>query len=239
MKSTITQKSAWRLPVENAFARDSSISLEARMIYIILKGYCGPDCSLPFPSLATLADIADRDRKTIQRYMTELEGAGYLKRRYGKISGKFTSVRYEIYETCDRKEPLRRAKTALHTVGRKPPYTPQGGFGTTENRPTKSNHFEERGVPPKSAPLPFVTASAPPPKRHPARPEEGAGDESSSGAHVGGASGASRRRERNGEAAMSHEQPRDAQPARSARKARRQDEFGFCNGRETMSPPAP
>lgn len=162
------------------------------MIYIILKGYCGPDCSLPFPSLATLASIADRDRKTIQRYMTELEEAGYLKRRYGKISGKFVSVRYEIYETCDRKEPLRRAKTALRTVGRKPPYTPKGGFGTTENRPTKINHFEEtlrslEGRQEGSAPS-GAASDLPPGEEHPTRPKGSAGDEN---LRAGGAGGAS------------------------------------------------
>lgn len=105
--STIHQKGEWRFPVENSFVRDSSISVEARLLFIILKGYVGPDCEMPFPSLATLARHMDRHRESIQKYLNELWENGYIERHHAKKDGKFTATRYTLFDRSGKK-PLRK-----------------------------------------------------------------------------------------------------------------------------------
>lgn len=94
--STITQKGEWRFPVENSFVRNSSISMEARLLFIILQGYVGPDCAMPFPSLPTLARHCGKHRETVQKYLKELETLGFLERVKVKKGSHFQSTRYVL-----------------------------------------------------------------------------------------------------------------------------------------------
>ena len=104
--NTVSQKAEWRFPIENSFVRDSSLSVDARLLYIIIKGYAGPNCEMPFPSLRTLAFHMDRHRESIQGYLSELECAGYIQRHHKRDGGKFTSTRYVILDRSGKK-PLR------------------------------------------------------------------------------------------------------------------------------------
>ncbi len=108
--STITLKSEWRFPVENSFVRDTSVSVEARLLYIIIKGYAGPDCAMPFPSLHTLSRHMDRHRESVQKYLKELEESGYIVRQHLKVKGKYASTRYELRDRSGKK-PLRKLPT--------------------------------------------------------------------------------------------------------------------------------
>jgi DNA-binding Lrp family transcriptional regulator len=97
-QSTISQKGEWRFVIENSFVRNASLSVEARLLYIILRGYVGPDCEMPFPSLPTLARHLGKHRETVQKYLKELESSGYLQRVKVKKGSKFQSTRYVIID---------------------------------------------------------------------------------------------------------------------------------------------
>lgn len=109
-KSSVRQAAEWRFPVENSFVRDTAISVEARLLYIIIKGYVGPNCANPFPSLATLSRHMDRHRESVQKYLSELEEEGYLRREHAKVDGKFVSTRYTLFDHSGKK-PLRKIPT--------------------------------------------------------------------------------------------------------------------------------
>lgn len=98
MTKTIAAKGEWRFPVEKSFVTDASLSVEARLLFIILRSYVGPDKPLPFPSLNTLAIQMDRHRKSVQRHLAELESAGWLERTHAQINGRFASTRYVLFD---------------------------------------------------------------------------------------------------------------------------------------------
>ena len=82
--------------MENSFVRNASLSVEARLLYIILQGYVGPDCEMPFPSLPTLSRHFGKHRETVQKYLKELESAGYIDRVKVKKGSQFQSTRYVL-----------------------------------------------------------------------------------------------------------------------------------------------
>ena len=98
---------------------DSNLSLESRALYVVLRGYLGKNCEKPWRSQNTLAQIAGRPRKVIQRWLKELDGAGLIARNLRRMAGKFSSDSYEILdkssqahqEQCNRRH--RRPKTDL------------------------------------------------------------------------------------------------------------------------------
>jgi len=121
--NTITQKGEWRFPVENSFVRNASLSVEARLLYIILQGYVGPDCEMPFPSLPTLARHFGKHRETVQKYLKELESSGYIHRVKVKKGSQFQSTRY-VLNPRSGNLPLRK-------------------LPATELSATKSNHVKD------------------------------------------------------------------------------------------------
>jgi len=87
----------WISRVPKELAEDRSVSLEARMTFIVLMGYEGKDGAPAFPGLEVLAWILGRHRTKVQRYIRELEGAGWLTRkRFKGKAGRFQSVRYVL-----------------------------------------------------------------------------------------------------------------------------------------------
>lgn len=104
--NTVTQKAEWRFPIENSFVRDTSLSVEARLLYIIIKGYVGPECEMPFPSLNTLARHMDRHRESVQKHLKELEHSGYIEKIKTRRGGMFSSTRYVLFDRSGKK-PLR------------------------------------------------------------------------------------------------------------------------------------
>lgn len=104
--NTVSQKAEWRFPIENSFVRDTSLSVEARLLYIIIKGYVGPECEMPFPSLNTLARHMDRHRESVQKHLKELEHSGYIEKVKTRRGGMFSSTRYVLFDRSGKK-PLR------------------------------------------------------------------------------------------------------------------------------------
>jgi DNA-binding transcriptional regulator YhcF (GntR family) len=156
---TLTYNGDWQVVASNSFIRDSSFSANARLLYYIIKGYVGPYCAQPFPSLEALSRHLGRPRKVVQRCLSELESRGVLKRHHVKDKGKFTSTKYTLFDTkAASKKPktkhglsvktaVPQCSTALKTVGPLPAYG---------NGPTKGEHSKViptvLGEPPADAP---------------------------------------------------------------------------------------
>jgi acyl-CoA reductase-like NAD-dependent aldehyde dehydrogenase len=73
---------------------DSSVSLEARITYVVLMGFEGKNGAPAFPELETIAWILKRHRTKVQRYIRELQSVGWLVR---DISDKALLVREEQF----------------------------------------------------------------------------------------------------------------------------------------------
>lgn len=113
---TISQKSQWRFPVTNSLVRDGSLSRDARLLYIMLQGYVGPSCEMPFPSLATLSSYMGCHRDSVQKYLAELVVAGLIKKHVGRAGGKFQSTRYELIEHKPEKSPQRKKPATVNSA---------------------------------------------------------------------------------------------------------------------------
>jgi hypothetical protein len=90
-------KRDWLFDVSAQFVRHASVSLGARFLFVLIKSYQGADGALPFPSLELLCDLTGRNRKTVQKYISELEDAGYaFKKRERGSNGRFGSIHYVL-----------------------------------------------------------------------------------------------------------------------------------------------
>jgi hypothetical protein len=136
---TPSSKPDWRFQIETRFVRESSLSIEARLLYIIIKSYAGPNCVNPFPSLWALSRSMGRHRASIQKYLKELEVSGWVERIKIKESGKFTSTRYVLNSSPSNvaiPSKLRSHDSSLRDSSlRMPP--------TTGVLPSKSNQFKD------------------------------------------------------------------------------------------------
>jgi hypothetical protein len=65
-------------------ACDPSVSLESRALWRIIDSHANRFGEGAFPSVSTLCKLAGRDRKSIFRYISELEAAGWLARTHAK-----------------------------------------------------------------------------------------------------------------------------------------------------------
>lgn len=149
-ENKVAQKGEWNFVVAQSFVRDKLLSVGARLLFIIIKSYAGPNCDRPFPQLQTLAGFMGRNRQTVQEYLRELEATGWLVRDKIKIKGKFHSTRYELVtenKTTDRfprcgKKPLRKnmaSKTDQHT---KEEEEPASSFKKSKASPKLPNSRE-------------------------------------------------------------------------------------------------
>jgi len=120
MTDSITKKGEWRFSIENSFVRNADLHPAARLLYIILRGYVGPNCQMPFPSLPTLAKHLGCSRETVQKYLKELEQLGYItkNREESRAQGKFAATRYILHESPKIRHVPTVAKT--HRSGKTP-----------------------------------------------------------------------------------------------------------------------
>ena len=86
----------WMTHVEREVMEDISLSCGARLTYVILCGYEGKNCKVPYPSLATLVKKVGCGRGTIQGYLSELKKAGRIEIVPRRERGKFCSNGYRI-----------------------------------------------------------------------------------------------------------------------------------------------
>lgn len=89
-------EAGWKVTVSNSWLRDATVSAHARLLYVILKGFEGKNCKLPFPSLALLAQHMGCSLGSLHKYSAELVARGWMKKNQSKRSGKFQSTRYEL-----------------------------------------------------------------------------------------------------------------------------------------------
>lgn len=74
--------------VPNDILRDSSLSVQARFLWLLLASYAFERPAKSFPSEKTLAEHMGVTERTIRSYITELQRRGYLEvqSRYGKTN---------------------------------------------------------------------------------------------------------------------------------------------------------
>jgi hypothetical protein len=136
-KAVPSSKTEWRFQINSSFVRDPSLSIEARLLYVIIQSHVGPNCVNPYPSLMKLARAMNRHRGSIQKYLKELEAGGWIERIKIKADGKFTSTRY-VLNSRSQDSPLR-------------------DLPTTGAPTSKSNQFKDlpfkKDLPSKEAPL--------------------------------------------------------------------------------------
>jgi hypothetical protein len=94
----------WMISSEREVADDPSISLPARGLYVIICGYVGKNCEIPFPALKTLAWKAGCGRETVQGYIAELEKAKVLEVVPRRAKGRFMSNGYVLLRRSKRSD---------------------------------------------------------------------------------------------------------------------------------------
>jgi hypothetical protein len=120
MADKLQFKGEWRFAIENSFVRNSEISVAARMLYIILRGYVGPSSPVPFPKIATLCAIMGCHRNSIQKYLIELESFGLLDRKQRhKPDGSFSSNAFTLLPPS----PLHKNSAAVNLCNEEVPVT--------------------------------------------------------------------------------------------------------------------
>ena len=77
--------------VNASIVRDCRISIKARLLYVVMKSYVGPE-PCHFPTTETLVSIMGCNEQTFKRYRSELIEVGLVEvserpRRNGKITG--------------------------------------------------------------------------------------------------------------------------------------------------------
>lgn len=158
---TLTYNGDWQVVISNRILRDSSLSLEARFLYLTIKSFVGPHCASPFPSLDTLSRIMGRHREGVQKYLKELETAGLLRRSHVKKRGQFTATRYTLFEKKSARQSD-RVNTEKNRSGKKPLRSPQRLFPTTEKAATKTSHIKVIPSVLGDTPAEHTPADAPP-----------------------------------------------------------------------------
>lgn len=76
-----TQIQQWDFQVRKSIICDSSLSPEARLLYVILRSFEGKHGEPAFPKLTTLAAILCRQRAFVQKKLRELEAVGLIHTR--------------------------------------------------------------------------------------------------------------------------------------------------------------
>jgi hypothetical protein len=131
---TPSSKPEWRFQIETSFVRASSLSIEARLLYIIIKSYAGPNCVNPYPSLGALSRAMNRHRASIQKYLKELEESGWIEKIKIKADGKFTSTRYVLNSSPSNVSNPSKLRSHDSSLGTPP---------TTGVLPSKTNQFKD------------------------------------------------------------------------------------------------
>ena len=118
-------KKDWIIRLPKSLVCDTSVSLEARITYVVLMGFEGKNGAPAFPELETIAWILKRHRTKVQRYIRELQSVGWLdKKRFKNKDGQFQSVRYDLlrhrsHDSCLR--PQSRKSYTVSPTAAKPP----------------------------------------------------------------------------------------------------------------------
>ena len=134
----MSSRKDWTIRVPKSLVCDRSVSLEARITYILLMGFEGKDGAPAFPKLETLAWLLIRHRTKVQRYIRELKSAGWLdKKKFKGEGGRFQSVRYALLRHRSHKTCLR---SSLSQKSREPTsVSPTTHLRTTENVTTNES----------------------------------------------------------------------------------------------------
>lgn len=91
----------WKIHgIPRQVVKNTSLSVGARLTYVILRGYIGKVKKNPFPSQQAIAQELGCSRKTAYRWIKELEKHGYLEHKQQKFKGgKYGSNKYTIHDS--------------------------------------------------------------------------------------------------------------------------------------------
>jgi hypothetical protein len=103
-------KGDWRIDVRKDFIMNPAFSIGAKMLYLAIRSYCGPNADTAFPSSLTLSRGLKMSRDKVFKCANELEIAGLLERRQshagkrGAVNGEnkpgvFSHTVYTLYPT--------------------------------------------------------------------------------------------------------------------------------------------
>jgi Helix-turn-helix domain len=114
---------------------NTSLSLGARLLYVILRGYLGKNCDKPWPSYKELGNKLGCVPKTAFRYRKELTKAGLLTHEKRKLkNGGHGSNRYSFPMDIQI-----------------PPYGHRGPYPMDTSVQLRNNHYKEE--PSKEKPI--------------------------------------------------------------------------------------
>jgi len=93
----IKKPSKWRYVVPKAVMFDPKLSLQARGLWAIMKGFVGPEGGI-YPSQKHLLSITGLGQDTLSKYMNELISYGLIVRKQRVVNGRKSSNEYEVIE---------------------------------------------------------------------------------------------------------------------------------------------
>lgn len=134
----------WSYAVQSSFSqghrngvRVHSLSSDARMLFIYLRSYVGPNSKIPFPGVERICGDLFWNPSTYKKYRRELEEAGYVERVQRRNGGVFRSNGFILKLSPSVKKPSTVKPSAV---------TPP-----TVKSPTKMYQSSEEGRPIREA----------------------------------------------------------------------------------------
>ena len=156
----------WRFAVSAAFVRGTTpalrrkgqkvheLSAMARMLYVYLMSFVGPNSPAAFPSLRRIEWDLSLNASTIKKYRRELESAGFLVRKQLYAQGRFGSNRYTLTDGS--------AVKSSPTVKRSAEKSSGEGSPSKSNHVLKSSQMHEVQKPGREKSVPGGTPPPPP-----------------------------------------------------------------------------
>lgn len=108
MKADESRKTTgWQFNVSKDFVLGTSLTVGAKMVYLVLKAHCAPNENIAYPSTEYMARCLGVGRDTIQKYVSELRLRGWITTRQHGAVGRFTHTIYTVHQ-----HPTERLETA-------------------------------------------------------------------------------------------------------------------------------
>lgn len=144
--ATLLYRGTWTVSIDKEFILHTSISAQAKVLWMVLKSFCAPDSETAFPSLQTLCLAVGVKKDTLLKYRNELRDLGLLEITQSKKDGCFS---HNIYTVFDHRNP-RKNPNPPH---RKKPATEEIASNTIVPNIENDNPKEEEHVPSKPVSL--------------------------------------------------------------------------------------
>ena len=130
--------------------RDTSVSMEARSLWILIESYADHDGKNAFPSTPTLASIAGHEVRWVERYLRELRVAGWITvGKRPKKGGGFSNI-YSLHHPQNWGDAITPKMWVVHhpQKGGKTGYQFTVGADVDQSAALNPSHDEESPFPP-------------------------------------------------------------------------------------------